>query len=100
MAEFRPTGLYTPTPKPRPRGFSALWRWLLPAAIAMIGAAVLTGIFDTTARPAWLFAGGVLIAVIGVGSLLRNLIDQGRAEAARIEARLAEKFEKSGSERP
>lgn len=98
MDERRPTPLYTPPPKPRPRGFGAMWRLFLPVSIAMIGAAVLTGIFDTSGRPAWIFAGGVAVAVIGVASLLRFLLDQGRAEARNLEARLEKTFEKPGSE--
>lgn len=77
------------SPPPRPSRFGALWRYFLPVSIAMIGAAVLTGIFDTTGRPAWLFAGGVAIALIGVASLLRWLIDQGRADLRAAEDRLA-----------
>ncbi len=79
-------------PPPRPSRFGALWRYFLPVAIAMVGAAVLTGIFDTTGRPAWLFAGGVAIALIGVASLLRWLVDQGRADLRAAEKRLAERF--------
>lgn len=78
-----------PTPPPRPSRFGALWRFFLPVAIAMIGAAVLTGVFDDTGRPVWLFAGGIAIAVIGVASLLRSLIDQGRADIRAAEDRLA-----------
>jgi hypothetical protein len=78
-----------PSPPPRPSRFGALWRFFLPVAIAMIGAAVLTGIFDDTGRPAWLFAGGVAIALIGVASLLRSLFDQGRADIRAAEDRLA-----------
>lgn len=77
------------TPPPRPSRFGALWRYFLPVAIAMIGAAVLTGIFDDTGRPVWLFAGGIAIAVIGVASLLRSLIDQGRADIRAAEDRRA-----------
>ncbi|TBW34626.1 hypothetical protein EYW49_17930 [Siculibacillus lacustris] len=73
-----------PPPRPLvPRSlFGRLWRFFLPGAIALIAAAILTGVVDTTARPAWLFAGGVVIAMIGVVSLLRHLWDQGRAERA------------------
>jgi len=99
MAERSRIPLYTPPTRPRPRGFGALWRLFLPVSIAMIGAAVLTGIFDDTGRPAWLFAGGIVVAVLGVASLLRYLIDQGRAEARALEARLAQRFEKTGNDR-
>lgn len=65
----------------------------------MIGAAVLTGIFDTSGRPAWLFAGGIAVALIGVASLVRFLVDQGRAQARVLEARLEKTFDTTGNGR-
>ena len=85
---------------PRPSRFGALWRWFLPVAIALIGSAVMTGVFDSTARPAWLFGGGIVVALIGVASLFRHLFDQGRAEMRAAEERLAKRSATNGSGRP
>ncbi len=72
----------------RPSPFGRLWRMFLPVAIAIMGLAVLTGLTDSTSRPAWMFAGGVCVAVIGVASLIRHLVDLGRARVEGIESRL------------
>lgn len=88
MPDFRAQPPRRPVP-PRRGGIGALWRWFLPAAIVFVGMAVLTGVFDTTGRPFWLFVGGIACAVIGVTSLVKSLVDQGRAELAAAEERLA-----------
>ncbi len=102
MLDFRVTPPRT-SPSPRRGGLGALWRWFLPAAIVFIGTAVLTGVFDTTGRPFWLFVGGIACAVIGVTSLIKSLVDQGRAELAAAEERLAAQFhheDPQGKDRP
>lgn len=74
-------------PAPRPSPFGRLWRLFLPVAIAIMGLAVLTGIADPTGRPAWMFGAGIFIAVIGVASLFRHLIDLGRRRVEDLESR-------------
>jgi len=65
---------------PPPRGFSALWRWFLPAAIALMVFALIDGIADPDAGPAWLFIAGIGLAVIGATSFLRHLWETGRRD--------------------
>lgn len=87
----RPLPDRPPAGAPRASSFGRLWRWFLPGAIVMMMVAILQGVVDSDGGPVMIFAGGVLIAVIGVASLIRHLIDQGRAEIARREAKWADR---------
>jgi hypothetical protein len=58
-------------------GFARLWRVFLPGAIALMGLAIVSGVTDPDAGPAWIFALGAAFAVIGAASFLRHLWEQG-----------------------
>lgn len=80
--------------------FGRLWRLFLPVAIAVMVLAVVTGIGDDTSRPAWMFAGGIFIALIGAASLLSHLLDLGRRRARELEKRLEDRLDQTGSRSP
>ena len=90
----------TSKPPSRPSPFGRLWRIFLPVAIAVMAAAVLTGIGDATSRPAWLFAAGVFIALIGAVSFFAHLFDLGRSEMRDLEKKLEDKLDRHGNGRP
>jgi hypothetical protein len=69
----------------------------LPAAIAIMATAIATGVFDTTAWSAWIFAAGVVVALVGAASLANHLFDLGRREVRVLERRLEDELEKRGN---
>ncbi|MER2606110.1 MAG: hypothetical protein ABTQ29_09785 [Siculibacillus sp.] len=78
---------------PPASGFSRLWRWLLPIGLGVIAAAYAVGVFDTSARPAWMFVVGLVIALAGAASLSVRLVERGRARFVEIEETIEAKFE-------
>jgi hypothetical protein len=50
-------------------GFSRSWRYLLPVAFVLIGIAVLMGLFETHAAPAWVFLIGLVVLIAGIASV-------------------------------
>lgn len=80
-------------PRSRPSYFGRLWRMFLPAAIGLMIIAVVTGVGDSGAQPAWTFGAGALLGLIGVTSLVVHLLALGREEARRIERRLEDRIE-------
>lgn len=89
-----PTPLVAPPPPPS--GFARVWRTLLPTAIAVIGAALVIGVFDTSGRPAWIFVVGAAIGLAGVASLVLFLIAKSRRGIAVIEAEIEDRFGENG----
>ncbi len=85
-----------PVPTAGPSRFSRLWRGLLPAGLAIVAAAFLLGVFDETGRPAWVFALGVIVALVGVASLASHLFDLGRREVRELEQRLEDELDRRG----
>lgn len=81
-----------PAPPPEPAGFALSWRALLPLGLAVIAAALVLGVFDTSARPAWVFVIGAAIALLGLASLLRFLYLKSRRGIAALEAEIEERL--------
>ena len=84
-------------PSPPSSRLVGAWRWVLPIAIAVMVLAVVTGIGDTSGRPAWIFAAGIFLAVVGAASLLGHLLDLGRREVRDLEKRLEDRLERKES---
>lgn len=100
MSEFGRSPSPAPPPAPPPpSAFARMWRWLLPAGIAVIAAAAGLGVFDTSAASAWIFVVGVVIALVGVASLAAHLFDLGRREVRELEQRLEAELDKRGNGR-
>lgn len=85
-----------PVPSPTPT-FARLWRVLLPAGLAIVAVALLFGLFDTTGRPVWIFAVGVLVTAVGLASLVHLAVLKSRAAARALEEKIDEEF---GSKTP
>ena len=85
-----------PAPSAGPSRFAGLWRGLLPAGLAIVAAAFVLGIFDETGRPAWVFAVGVMVALVGLASLAGHLFDLGRREVRELEQRLEDELDRRG----
>jgi hypothetical protein len=85
-------------PQP-PSGFARLWRVLLPLGAAIVAAAVVFGVFDENGSPAWIFAGGVLVLLVGIASLAGHLFDLGRREVKQLEQRLEDELDRRGKGR-
>lgn len=85
----------TPEPfvsPPPPSGFARWWQRLLPIAVVVMALALLLGVFDTSARPAWIFVAGASVGLVGVASLIRFLVIKSRRGLAAIEATIEERF--------
>ena len=89
-----------PTPIRRPSPIGRLWRIFLPVAIALMAFAVITGVGDDSSKPAWMFAGGAFVALIGVASLILHLLELGRGEMQRLEKRLEDRLDAKTKGRP
>jgi hypothetical protein len=84
---------------PSSSGFARAWRLLLPAAIAIMLAAVGIGLFDTSSASAWIFVAGVATGLVGLASLASRLFDLGRREVRELEKRLEDQLDKRGDGR-
>lgn len=85
----------TPPPSPSPSsptGFARAWRVLLPVALAIAALALLLGVFDTTARPAWTFVVGAAVGLVGLASLGRFLYLKSRQGLAELEDEFDRRF--------
>lgn len=80
------------SPPPPPSGFARWWRTALPIGLATIAVALLFGVFDSSARPAWIFVVGAAVALVGVASLILFLVAKSRQGIAVIEAEIEERF--------
>lgn len=80
------------SPPPPPSGFALLWKTLLPLGLTIVAAALLLGVFDTSARPAWIFVVGAAVALVGLASLLRFLYLKSRSGIAALEAEIEDRF--------
>lgn len=81
---------------PRPSFFTRSWRWLLPAAIAVMALSLATGVFDSGATSAWIFALGAGLGIVGVISLATRLVLLGRARMQALERRIEDEIEEHG----
>lgn len=77
-------------PPPPPAGFALVWKRLVPLGLVIIALALLLGVFDTSARPAWIFIVGAAIGLVGLASLLRFLYLRSRSGLAALEAEIEE----------
>ena len=103
MTDTRPPTAPTPplaAPPSRPSGFARMWRLLLPIAVAIMGVALLIGVFDTSAASAWIFVAGALVGLVGIASLAGHLFDLGRREVRDLEKRLEDELERRGNGTP
>lgn len=89
-----------PLPDDPPPVFARVWRGLLPVGVVVMAVALATGVFDTSAWSAWIFASGAVIAVVGVASLLFRLFLAGRHGVATLEQRVKDEFADRGEGRP
>lgn len=69
-----------------------MWRALLPIGIGIVAIAFLLGVFDTSARPAWIFVLGTAISLVGLASLGRFLYLKSRQGIAALEAEIEERL--------
>lgn len=92
-------GSIPPLAPPPPPGFARLWRVLLPLGAAIVAAAVIFGVFDESGLPAWFFAVGVLVVLVGIASLAGHLFDLGRREVKDLERRLEDELDRRGQGR-
>lgn len=77
---------------PSPSGFARWWRTALPIGLVTIAVALLVGVFDSSARPAWIFVVGAAVALVGVVSLVLFLVAKSRRGIAVLEAEIEDRF--------
>ena len=86
-------------PTPETPAFARAWRLLLPVSLVVMGVAAAFGVFDTTARSAWVFVAGAAIGIVGLASLILRLVISARRGVAAIEARIEDEIEGRGEGR-
>lgn len=80
--------------------FARLWRIAIPLGVAIMATALLLGVFDTSARSAWLFVLGAVVGLLGLASGASRLFDLGRGEVRELEQRLERTLDERRSDRP